>query len=169
VKSYGANICCSVCSAEPWPSDPTVRASFDLRRFAANGEPAASPAEGEWRCELHRPPKRRVPPAARVTPAEAVTEFERLIAVEAAHLEAALPIDDDDNNDDREAALGDFRREIERGLGELRKAIVPQKPPASLDETPKGRRSPRKLSAKERIGTLDWVTGDAQSAAGDQP
>jgi hypothetical protein len=44
VKSYGANIRCSVCGAEPYPDDPTTRETFELKRYACG-----------WRCERNLP------------------------------------------------------------------------------------------------------------------
>ena len=149
--SYGANIRCSVCGAMPYPTDPAVRECFDLRRVNSAGEFSASPAPGVWLCPEHAPTKQ--PTARRAiqgTPLEAVAEFERLFADEASRLVEALPGDDDDNRDDAKAAFDDFRREIERGLGQLKEVVALHvKPPAS--NAPKPRRSRQKaMTARER-------------------
>jgi hypothetical protein len=149
-KSYGAGIKCVICGSEPWPSDPSVKESFNLRRFGPNGAPAESPAEGEWRCSEHFPPRQNIPPATRVTPRDAVAEFEQLLLAQGARLEEELAIrsgSDDDNND---AAFEAYRGELDRGLASLRKAIAPREPPSPGD-TPKLRRPKRKpITANER-------------------
>jgi hypothetical protein len=123
---------------------------FELRRFGPDGEFSDSPKPGEWRCPDHLPPKQRITRTIGGTPLEAVDEFERLLADETARLAEALPGDDDDNTDDVEAAFDGFRREIERGLGQLREVIARrEKPPAN--NTPKPRRSRQKaMTARER-------------------
>jgi hypothetical protein len=166
VKTYGAFIRCSICGSQPFPDDPATRESFDLRRFGPSGAPAASPAEGEWRCERHFPPRQNIPPAARVTPDQALTEFERLLSAEGARLAEALPTRADDDDDDNEIALVSYRLEIERGLGELWKSIVPPRRATAQDDAP-SRRPPKKITAKERLGTVDWLAGDAQPAGED--
>lgn len=67
-KSYGAQIFCSVCHAEPFPDNPaTTRETFDLLRIG-----------GDWFCERHRPPK-NVPKTSTPAPAgEAARERKSL-------------------------------------------------------------------------------------------
>jgi hypothetical protein len=167
MKMFGAKIYCAICSAQPYPDDPSIRETFDLRRFGPNGAPTASPAEGEWRCSEHFPPRQRVPSTARVTPLEAVAEFERLLTAEGARLEEALA-------EDSAGLLADFKAysgEVARALAEVKKALTPQKPPPSLDDAPRSRRLQKKIKAKERRGDgqQDWVSGTAQPASGDSP
>ena len=155
MKIYGANIRCSVCGAEPWPSDPAVRETFDLRRV-----------DDGWFCELHRPPKeKRASRPVAATPLEALAEFERLLEAEGAHLEAAIVHDSDDLLPEFKA----YSSEVARAFAEVRKALTPQRPPAT-DDTPKSR-APKKIKAKERLGDgqQDWVTGDAQPAGVGSP
>jgi hypothetical protein len=120
-KTYGANIRCCICGAEPWPDNPATRECFDLGRFGPDGRPAESPTVGEWRCDEHRPerlPKQLLSRDA-ASPTEALHEFERLLATEGARLDEALASLDDDF---AEIAVKAFHEEIARGLTDLRKA-----------------------------------------------
>jgi hypothetical protein len=120
VKTFGANIYCSICRAQPYPGDPGVRESFDLQR---DGD--------EWRCELHRPPlQKRVPRVAAAKPPEALGVFEGLFEAQVARLRDA--VDDalqakqlSERSDDAEEALEVFQHDVGRGLDELRKALDP--------------------------------------------
>jgi hypothetical protein len=155
MKTFGAGIFCSVCSAQPYPNNPaTTRESFDLQRV-----------NGEWFCERCRPAQKRAARPVASSPLEALRQFEQLLEGERARFEGALVEDCEDCG----YLIDDFRvcsDEIARGLAELRKVLTPQKPPASPDDALKGRRSQKKISAKERAGDgqVDWVSGDAQSA-----
>ena len=118
MKIYGANIRCSVCGAQPWPSDPAVRETFDLRRV-----------DDGWFCELHRPPKeKRASRPVAAMPLEALTAFENIIAAEGARLVAAIE-DYGDGSDTIEAraldAVRAYSAEIARGAASLRKAVSP--------------------------------------------
>jgi hypothetical protein len=140
-KTYGAFIRCAApgCGKEPFADDPAFEC-FELRRFNAAGEYSESPSPGEWFCPEHAPPKQRIARPIRGTPLEAIDDFELLLADEGARLMEMLPGDDDANTDDAEAAFDAYRREIARGLGQLREAITRrEKPPAN--DTPKPRRS----------------------------
>ena len=100
------------------------------------------------------------------SPLEALSEFERLLETEGARFEEAL-------REDCVGLLADFQAysgEVARALAAVRKALTPQKPPASLDDAPKSSRLP-KIKAKERLGEgqQDWVAGDAQPAGGASP
>lgn len=116
----GARILCFVCAAMPFPCCEEVRQDFTLRRFDDLGRPAESPAKGLWSCGLHTPqrsaPKPRV---ARVAPVQALADLENVLGLEIAHLNEAIA---DDGVTD---ALGNFRKEVERGLASLRKAMQP--------------------------------------------
>ena len=159
-KTYGAGIFCSAimqsgepCHSEPHPADGSgFRETFDLLCI-----------DGEWRCELHRLPKqKRAPPIAAATPLAALAEFERLCQAESAHFEAAIVHDSDD-------LLAEFKAycsEVARGLAEVRKVFARQKPTASPDDAPKSR-PPKKIRKAERLGTVDWLAGDAQPAGED--
>jgi hypothetical protein len=141
----GADIRCVVCGREPF-ADDTALECHELRRFGPDGEFSNSPAVGSWYCPAHFPPKQRIARTIRGTPLEAVAELERLFADESARVFEALLGDDDDNTDDVEAAFDGFRREIERGLGQLREVIARHvKPPAKM---PPPRRSQRKALRK---------------------
>jgi hypothetical protein len=147
-KVYGAGIRCAApgCGKEPFAVDPALEC-HELRRFAPDGSFSASPAPGVWLCPEHAPPKQRTVRAVRRTPLEAIDAFERLFADEGARLTETLA---DSADAKAEAAFDGFRREIERGLGQLREAIaLDVKPPAS--DTPKPRRSRQKaITARER-------------------
>jgi hypothetical protein len=147
--SFGAHIRCGVCGAMPYPTDSAVRECFELRRFNSAGEISESPLPGEWFCPEHAPLKQRITRTIRGTPLQAIGDFERLFADEGAGLMESLS-DKDGNNDDNEAAFEGFRREIERGLAQLREVIaLHKKPPAS--DTPKPRRSRQKaMTTRER-------------------
>jgi hypothetical protein len=123
-KTFGARILCSVCSAQPWPSDPAVRETFSLLRLGPNGRPADSPAPGEWRCEAHPIAEQDLPAkrAPRVAPVEALTSFGNVIEVEIARLGEEVAHGD---RLDAEEALAAFQKEIERGFDSLRKAVQP--------------------------------------------
>ena len=122
MKSYNADIRCTICGAEPWPSNPVIRETFALLRLGPNGVPAASPAIGEWRCELHLIAKSDLPArrAPRAAPIEALTDFENIVAAESARLGEEVG-----HGDDAMDALATFQEEIERGLASLRKAVRP--------------------------------------------
>jgi hypothetical protein len=57
-KTRGANIACAVCGAEPYPDDPAIRETFELRRYGPDGKIAEGPKPGEWRCSQHIPERR---------------------------------------------------------------------------------------------------------------
>ena len=120
-----------------------------------------------WFCEKHRPPKeKRASRLAANSPLEALAGFERRLETESAHLEAAITYGGDD-------LLGEFKvysGEVARAPAEVRKALTPQKPPASPDGAPKSSHLP-KIKAKERMGDgqQDWVTGDPETARADSP
>jgi hypothetical protein len=156
MKTRGAFISCSICGSEPWPSDPSVKERFDLRRFGPNGAPAASPAEGEWRCSEHFPPRQHIPRATRVTPLEAVAEFEELLLAQCARLQDTLGDDDDDEN---EAALEAHRGELARGLASLRTAVVPREPPSPGD-------APKSRGAKSRGAKRKPITASERAHEG---
>jgi hypothetical protein len=61
------------------------------------------------------------------------------------------------------AAFRAYSGEVARAVGEVRKVLTPQRSAASLDDAPKSR-PPKKITAKERLGTADWLAGDAQPA-----
>jgi hypothetical protein len=155
-KSYGAGIFCSACHSEPWPDPGSgARETFDLLRII-----------GEWRCELHRTAeqKRARRPVVN-TPFEALVEVERLLEAESARFERALV-------HDRHDLLAEFQAyssKLARGLAELRKALAPPRPTTSPDDAPNSRRPPKKIKANERLGTVDWLAGDAQPAGEDSP
>jgi hypothetical protein len=67
VKTFGAGIFCTKCSAQPWPDDPAIRESFDL----------LDTSEG-WRCELHRAGL-SIPRAKPVTASQALEGLERAL------------------------------------------------------------------------------------------
>jgi hypothetical protein len=140
MKTYGANIRCSVCDSEPWPSDPAVRETFDLLRIG-----------GSWFCELHRPPKeKQAPRLVPTSPLEAVTEFERLFSVQGARLKGALRGRDDDNS----RVAFEAYRELERGLASLKTAVAPPEPPGG--EAKPARQKPiSKGKRSEQQG--DWL------------
>jgi hypothetical protein len=148
-KSYGADIRCVVCGAMPYPTDPAVRECFELRRFNAAGEISESPAVGSWYCLEHAPAKsKRAARAVRGSPLEALAEFELLLADESARLMGMFP--DDGNAADAEAAFDTYRREIERGLGQL-KATIALHVKLIANGTPKPRRSRQKaMATRER-------------------
>jgi hypothetical protein len=125
MKSYGARIRCATCGAEPWPDDPGIRETFDLRRFGPDGRVAESPKKGEWRCSEHFPkPNERRAPVASVRPAEALAELEETLAVENARLDGAV-FDTDGAFDDIVEALDAHHQKIERSLAKFRKAATP--------------------------------------------
>jgi hypothetical protein len=162
VKSYGANIRCAFpgCGVEPWPSDPSVRETFNLTRYGPNGLPSDSPAPGEWRCEEHPIASQDAPTKrVRATPTEALTDVGNILEAEIAGLEEAAS----ERGGAGETAITLFRREVERALSDLRKALTPQKPAAASNGAPGNRRPPSKLKAIERLGDgqQDWVAGDA--------
>ena len=149
-KTYGAFIRCVICSAQPFPTDSTVRECFELRRFNAAGETSESPSLGEWFCPEHAPPKQRTARAIRRTPSEAIDDFERLLADQTAGLVETL------SDDDAEDAVDAYRREVERGLGQLKEAIaLHAKPPAS--DTPKPRRSRQKAITMHQPGQTSLI------------
>jgi hypothetical protein len=121
MKTYGANIRCSACGAEPWPDHPTIPECFNLRRFGPDG-PAESPAEGEWRCEKHLPQQQPVTPKPRPTrcaPVEALANFERVFTDEIARLDEAIA-----DQDGAASALEAFGQEVGRALAAARKAVL---------------------------------------------
>jgi hypothetical protein len=155
MKVYGAHVYCSApgCHAEPYPDHSSGhRESFDLLCIT-----------GEWRCELHRPArKEHTPRAVGVTPLAALSTFEDLLKTEGARLEEAVV-------EDCAGLLADFKAysdEVEHGLAELRMALTPQKPPASPDDAPKSRSTPKKIRKVERLapGQQDWVIETALPA-----
>jgi hypothetical protein len=123
MKTYGANIRCSACGAQPWPDNFATRESFNLRRFGPHGYAAETPSPGEWRCELHFPapgqPSAAKPRVARVASDEALANFERVFADEAARLDEAIA-----DQDGAASALEAFRQEVERALAAARKAVL---------------------------------------------
>jgi hypothetical protein len=156
-NTYGAGIFCSAalqsgepCHAEPYPDDGSgFRETFDLLCV-----------DGEWRCELHRLPKRKL--AERIvgaSPLAALGEFERLLEAASTRFEETIA----EGSDDLVAAFRRYSSEVARGLAEVKKVFAAQKPTASPDDAPKNR--PRKKIGKaERLGTVDWLAGDAQPA-----
>ncbi len=160
MKNFGAHIVCRECGAQPYPDNPTTtRETFDLMRVGEN-----------WLCERCRPAaQKRAPRPVAASPLAALTDFENVFQTEGARMMDTI----EDYGDDLEAwALDAFRAysaEISRALSELRKALAPQKPPASLDDAPKSRSAPKKIRKVERLGDgqVDWVSGDAQPAGED--
>jgi hypothetical protein len=136
VKSFGANIVCDVCQAQPHPDPGSgFRETFDLVKI-----------DGAWRCELHRPAKiKRASRVTVVTPADAVDQFEQVLAAQSAHLEEAVA---DGGREDIRDALKEHNDEIERALGELKEAIAAQRPPP-VEKAVKYAR-PRPINARER-------------------
>lgn len=153
MKSRGANVFCSVCHAEPYPDDPsTTRETFDLIHV-----------DDAWFCEQHRPAKQMRPSRiAAATPLAALAEFERVCEAESARFEEVLVEDDNDLLPEFKA----YSSEVARALAEVRKALTPQKPPPPPDDAPRSR-PPKKIKANERLGTMDWLAGDAQPAGED--
>jgi hypothetical protein len=110
MKTRGANIHCSICSAQPFPDDPAIRESFDLLR-----------ADGDWFCELQRPAKKvRMQRVASVASPTALDMFENMIGEQFATLAEAI----DDKNETAWQALETVEEEVARGLEALKKAIV---------------------------------------------
>jgi hypothetical protein len=94
LKSYGADIFCSVCHAEPF-ADPPTRETFDLLKIG-----------DAWFCERHRPAlakKDRKPRTPSASPATALDAFGNLLAEQLAELCEAI----DDKDESAIAALGD--------------------------------------------------------------
>jgi hypothetical protein len=110
MKTRGANIHRSVCHAEPYPDDPTIRETFNLLRVGDG-----------WFCELHRPAKKtrteRTVPVASVT---AVDVFENLIGEQFAILGEAI----DDGAETAWQALETVEEEVARGLEALKQAVA---------------------------------------------
>ena len=142
MKTFGANIRCSVCDAQPWPDNPaTTRETFDLARIGA-----------DWFCEQHRQSRKRVSRAAAVTPTGALNEFERTLTDLTARLEAAFAgsfdLSEDDRNDVYDAFAA-YREEIARDLNEVKTAIATQEPPPDQSK-PKRPARKRITSAEHR-------------------
>jgi hypothetical protein len=134
VKTYGAQIYCHVCHAEPFPdSGSGFRGTFDLVKVG-----------DVWCCELHRAPKAKRATRVAATPVESVNNFEQILATQTAHLEEALA--DCDYN--IISALKEHNEETGRALGELKEAIAAQKPPPA-EKMVRGKR-PKPISARER-------------------
>jgi hypothetical protein len=121
-----------------------------------------------WFCERCRPARSHAPRAVAATPLAAMDAFEQLIMAEGARLEETLR---DSRDDDSEVAFQAYSSEIGRGLTSLRKAIAPQKPPASPDGAPRSRRTPKKIKATERHGDgqVDWVAETAAAEPAREP
>ena len=157
MKIFGAGIRCEVCSAQPYPDDPSIRETFSLTKVA-----------DAWYCEEHVPSKReRVARAATATPAEALDAFEAALGTENGRFQEALVGD----HADLAAAFKAYVDKVRRALAEVKNAFTPQKPPASPDDAPKGRRSPKKITKTERRGEgqQDWVAGAAPAASEGAP
>jgi hypothetical protein len=152
---------CATCGAMPYPADPTIRESFELRRFNAAGEISESPLPGMWFCPAHAPAKsKRTARAIQGSPLEAIDAFESLLADETARLAEALPGDDDDNRDDAEAALDTFGRETVRGLGQLKAAIIAHAKPVAKDKLKSRRKAIVATEHQPGQGDLMEVPGD---------
>lgn len=146
MKTRGANIFCSVCRAEPWPDDPAIHETFDLRLV-----------NGEWRCEQHRDraPK-RAPRSAPQTPRQALTELDAALAKESARLDealAALETNASDDDTDRVAAARKtakrLRDGLECGLADLRALLFPP-PSHAKPATARDRRAPGQTSLLDK-------------------
>lgn len=145
MKTRGANIFCLVCHAEPWPDDPAIRETFDLRLV-----------NGGWRCEQHRDrvPK-RAPRSAPQTPRQALAELDAALAKEGARLDemlAALETNAGDDDADRAAARKTAKRlrdGLECGLADLRALLFPP-PSRARPATASDRRAPRQTSLLDK-------------------
>jgi hypothetical protein len=124
MKRFGAFVVCSICSAQPWPTDAAIRETFSLLRLGPDGRPAETPSKGEWRCEEHPIARQDLPAerAPRASPIEALTNFENLLTAESARLSEEVVTG---HPDDAVTALASFQQEVGRGFAELRKAVQP--------------------------------------------
>ena len=111
MKTRGANIHCSICSAQPFPDDPAIRESFDLLR-----------ADGDWFTRASPPGQKgpRMQRVASVASPTALDMFENMIGEQFATLAEAI----DDKNETAWQALETVEEEVARGLEALKKAIV---------------------------------------------
>ena len=106
MKTYGANIVCCVCGAQPYPDGPTIEERFDLMRLDDAGRPSESPNAGQWFCGLHylaRTPRKAYPKAEAVGEKGGMTFDPRL-----AYGIEVFALDDDEGDDGpmREAVAG---------------------------------------------------------------
>jgi hypothetical protein len=137
MKTFGANIFCSVCQAQPYPDNPAIRETFNLTRVG-----------DDWFCEEHRPPKaKRAPRVTAATPAEAVDQFERILATEFAALEEA--VDDGDRGDIADALKG-YGDEFKRALTDLKKVVAAQAPAPVEKATQNKRPRLKAITVRER-------------------
>jgi len=149
-------IACSVCGACAWPSDPSVRATFSLRYCSPSGVPTSASEPGAWFCELHYPPRTRAPRPTAQTAREVADTFERTLATEFARLQEAV-------DDAAGGAVEVCRAELERGLGEVRKAIAAHEPPTTAA------RPRRKPSPTVRLaGQAELVEASPAATAPDE-
>jgi hypothetical protein len=138
MKSFGANIFCGVCAAQPFPDNPAIRESFNLTRIG-----------DDWFCEQHRPStkEKRASRAIAAAPAEAVDQFEQVLAGEFAGLEEAIANDD---RGDAAGAFKDYGEALGRALTDLKKAIVEQTPGRVEKAVQNKRPREKPITARER-------------------
>jgi hypothetical protein len=155
MKTFGAGIVCSICSAQPYPDNPTTtRESFDLALV-----------DGSWFCEQCRPAKVKSPPRPVVaSPIDALGECERQVEAASAGFRETLV---EDLNSDLASDFKLFSDQVARACAEAKKAVAPQKPPP--DAAPASR-APKQIRKVERLGEgqADWV-GDVQPAVEGSP
>ena len=112
MKSFGANIVCHQCNAQPHPDPGSgFRESFDLVKVG-----------NDWFCEQHRPSlKEKRSRTAAATPTEAADQFEQTLATEFSGLQEAVV---DGDRGDITDALKDYGEALGRALTDFKKAVV---------------------------------------------